>query len=1097
LSIYKLLVRSLWFYRKQHLAIILATILSTAILTGALIVGDSIKYSLRQQVEKRLGATEFVLNTGDRFVRAELARDIQNATKSRAISILSLSGISINPDKNLRIVSTQVIGIDSNFWSFSEINFPKLKNNEAIISQNVAAKLQIEMNDEILLRVENSGLIPANVPFSDENSATISIRLKIVAIADENQLGSFSLKSNQTAPYNVFLQRELLCEKLEIAGKANLILCSEGNNIDEHFLNESLKNIWLPEDATFSFSEISGSGKFEINSKRIFIDKKISNTVLNSSLNQEVIFTYLVNLIKSENGEAPYSFVSAISENIISEKISENEIIINDWLAKDLNTKIGDTLSLKYFRIGRLQTLYEETERFIIKRIIPAKNENIDHSFMPDYPGLTGASQCRQWETNIPIDLKKIRDKDEQYWEEFRGTPKALISIDKAQEIWENDFGNCTAIRFDSSEISQAELQKHIMNRLNPRDLAFEFQAAKSEGIRAANNGVDFGELFLSLSFFVILSGIILIVIIFSLNEEIRIRETAILLSLGFSKKQILIIRLSEYLIVVIFGSILGAFVGVFYNHGILLAINTIWNDIVRTSSLEVHLQTQTLIFGSITGLIISFLTIFIASKRKTHFSIAELLRGNFERKREKRNNRNVLKIGILILSFGASIILVFYSAVSSIDQNSSLFLSAGALFLLGSFMATNILFEKLIANPKLRPLSLRSLSLKNAGRNKFRSLSIVIMLALATFIVFITAANRQTFFGNESLRSSGTGGYNLKLETSIPISVNLNSPEGKQKLGLDDEPIFDSVEFFQMFKVPGNDASCLNLNQVQKPSIIGLKPEILHQRKSFSFAKIINEKFRDNPWQLLEQEYDENIFPAFADQTVITWGLMKKIGDTISYLNQNGQEIKFVLAGGLNSSIFQGNLLISEQVMKQNFPLINESSISLIETPKNEAEKISELLFFSLQNYGVDIKKTESILREFYSVTNTYLSIFMILGGLGLVFGTIGIGIILYRNLLERRSEIALLMALGFKKQKIFKLIFTENFLLLSYGIFLGVLASIISILPSILSPTFSLSGDFLILLIFVVLMNGTLWIFVTLKNFLNKNIISSIRNE
>ena len=124
MSIYKLLVRSLWFYRKQHLAIILATILSTAILTGALIVGDSIKYSLRQQVEKRLGATEFVLNTGDRFVRAELARDIQNATKSRAISILSLSGISINPDKNLRIVSTQVIGIDSNFWSFSEINFP-------------------------------------------------------------------------------------------------------------------------------------------------------------------------------------------------------------------------------------------------------------------------------------------------------------------------------------------------------------------------------------------------------------------------------------------------------------------------------------------------------------------------------------------------------------------------------------------------------------------------------------------------------------------------------------------------------------------------------------------------------------------------------------------------------------------------------------------------------------------------------------------------------------------------------------------------------------------------------------------------------------
>ena len=113
------ILKSFKFYRKQHLALVLACVISTAVITGSLIIGDSVGYSLKQIVESRLGSIEFVLQSNNRFVRTELAKEMAAKLNAKAASVLTLQGVLSNPENELRKNKVQVNGIDTNFWLFA------------------------------------------------------------------------------------------------------------------------------------------------------------------------------------------------------------------------------------------------------------------------------------------------------------------------------------------------------------------------------------------------------------------------------------------------------------------------------------------------------------------------------------------------------------------------------------------------------------------------------------------------------------------------------------------------------------------------------------------------------------------------------------------------------------------------------------------------------------------------------------------------------------------------------------------------------------------------------------------------------------------
>ena len=103
------------------------------------------------------------------------------------------------------------------------------------------------------------------------------------------------------------------------------------------------------------------------------------------------------------------------------------------------------------------------------------------------------------------------------------------------------------------------------------------------------------------------------------------------------------------------------------------------------------------------------------------------------------------------------------------------------------------------------------------------------------------------------------------------------------------------------------------------------------------------------------------------------------------------------------------------------------------------------------LFNYGVQSQTTSSRLAAFDEVENTYLSIFQVLGGMGVILGTFGLFIVILRNLWERRSELATLHAVGFSPSRLRKIFRTENLQIVYWGLFIGVGAGLIGLLPTL----------------------------------------------
>jgi ABC-type antimicrobial peptide transport system permease subunit len=92
---------------------------------------------------------------------------------------------------------------------------------------------------------------------------------------------------------------------------------------------------------------------------------------------------------------------------------------------------------------------------------------------------------------------------------------------------------------------------------------------------------------------------------------------------------------------------------------------------------------------------------------------------------------------------------------------------------------------------------------------------------------------------------------------------------------------------------------------------------------------------------------------------------------------------------------------------------------------------------------------------EAFLAVENTYLATFQALGGLALLLGSLGLVVVLLRSVWERRRELALLRALGYRRSALGWLVLAETVFLLLLGLGVGVVAAVISVLPPLLSRT------------------------------------------
>ena len=284
----------------------------------------------------------------------------------------------------------------------------------------------------------------------------------------------------------------------------------------------------------------------------------------------------------------------------------------------------------------------------------------------------------------------------------------------------------------------------------------------------------------------------------------------------------------------------------------------------------------------------------------------------------------------------------------------------------------------------------------------------------------------------------------------------------------------------------------------MRTPRILGVDPTEFARRGAFTFVETTDDVDPENPWLALNRTRDDHTIPAFADQTVIEWGLGKRVGDSLDYLDERGRVFKLTLVGGLANSIFQGSVLISNKAFLHRFPSVSGGRVLLVDSPEAKTDgPLSDALAEALQDLGLEITPTAQRLAEFNAVENTYLNIFLALGGLGLLLGSIGMAIVVARNVAERRHELALLRALGFSRWSLQQLLLREHMLLLGLGTAAGMVSAFVAVLPAIASPGGEMPLLSTTLLVIGILVNGAAWTCLATQLVTCGAFLPALRNE
>jgi hypothetical protein len=373
----------------------------------------------------------------------------------------------------------------------------------------------------------------------------------------------------------------------------------------------------------------------------------------------------------------------------------------------------------------------------------------------------------------------------------------------------------------------------------------------------------------------------------------------------------------------------------------------------------------------------------------------------------------------------------------------------------------------------------------------------------MAAGVFMVTAINSFRLDGERGAerRGSGTGGFAWVGESTLPIYEDLNGEVGRKKYGLDG---FDETFTVVPFRVSdGEDASCLNLNRAQRPRLMGVDPTLLADRRAFTFTKTLDGVERDeSDWISLSEGGQiidgVPVVPGVIDQNTAIYALQKAIGDVVYYETVSGQSFGVKIVGFLDTSILQGSLLILEDNFIRFFPDSGGYQFFLLDQDgEQKLDSVASSMMRMFGDLGLEMRPAADRLNEFNAVQNTYLSIFSTLGGLGIFLGTIGLAIIVGRNVLERRGQLGVMQAMGFTRSKLAKMILSEHWFLHVSGVLLGLVAALVAVVPQLAKGASGLPWGLVAGVNGAVLVGGLVFCALAARAVLRGNLMEAIRRE
>jgi ABC-type lipoprotein release transport system permease subunit len=831
------------------------------------------------------------------------------------------------------------------------------------------------------------------------------------------------------------------------------------------------------------------------------------------------VITYLATSISGGVGSIPYSTVAAMDSSLLppvtpsSVDGASPPLWLNAWAAADLRVAPGATIALDYFIWNDDDGLETRSARFTFAGVLEGPHA-LDPTLTPDYPGLTDQTRMADWDPPFPVDLTQVRRIDEDYWERHRAAPKAFMRLEDGRRLWASKYGTRSSTRLHGADGTAAAVRAQVLERLSASlgDITaaqFAVVPLRDERESAARGTTDFGEYFVYFSFFLVVSALLLAALFYRFGVEQRVREIGLLTAVGFTRRQILLTLGTEGAVLALAGTLLGMIGAWLFALLVVLGLRTWWVDAVGTTALDVHLGPIPLAAGAIGGLLAAVVSLVSAVSALTKQSARSLVAGVIGREADGRGERGAghrlgpsrRRAAVAALTAAAALGLIALAQAGALDAVGGFF-GAGLLLLL-SGLTTLSWWLRSPGGAELTPsaYALPRLGARSLTYRPGRTTLSVALIAFATFVIVSVTAFRKDGADASRDRGTGTGGYTMLVETSVPLMHDPATAEGRGALNLTDAAggAFARAHAARLRLRPGDDASCLNLYRPTRPRILGVS-EVFDREGRFRFGSTLADTpdERAHPWRLLSRTFSDGALPAIVDANSLAYVFHLGIGDDIVLPREQGRQVRLRVVGTLVDSMFQSEVLIGDAAFERAFPDYEGFGVFLFELDAADDISAAEAAIERLwSDSGADAIDTGVRLASFHRVENTYLATFQTLGALGLLLGVFGLALILARNILERQRELGLLRAVGFEPRHLRTMVVSETAAMMIAGLATGAGAALVAIVPAIVARAQSLPFGWLAGMGVVIFVAGVSASLVTASLLRRLPLLRALRSE
>ena len=415
------------------------------------------------------------------------------------------------------------------------------------MSEGLAAELDADAGQSVILRVENSSAIPTESLHGRKEDVGRSVRLTVRQVLAREDLGEFSLSPRQGSVRAIFVPLGRMQTLLEQRDRANAILIAALDTaaVERRLRQSAARRRFRPARARAGCARRDRGRKPQHHSERRV--RRCSDTGRGALW----------------SARDPHADVSREFHSCRRSRHS----VLDDHRDRSRCARVGrgrspepEAWSHRAQRLGRegspggrRRSRFRSTttcgkpkdgcarrrRSSGVARIVPMMGPAADRDLVPEYPGITDSDRVADWDPPFPIDLKRVRPIDEEYWNRYRATPKAFIPIERGQQLWSSRHGGLTALRLvppEGTPLGDAPREQYenaLRGELDPLAMGFSVYDVRAQGLAASSGATDFGEYFTYFSTFLVVSALLLAGLFFKLGVEQRLQEVGLLQALG------------------------------------------------------------------------------------------------------------------------------------------------------------------------------------------------------------------------------------------------------------------------------------------------------------------------------------------------------------------------------------------------------------------------------------------------------------------------------------------------------------------------------------------------------------------------------------